>query len=535
MRKFFWVAGTFALMCAGLGIYAQAWSTTLLTATRLQLDLNTPDVLIRTKSLSRLPADLLRVPLLRDLLSEDFLFYYEHGEDRLGLRGTIRRIAYEHNETFTDDIIKLTLNETAEIALWRGKRGDLKYYSLAMTRNQLAKILEPIAKIALKDRQLTLVGETNIEGETVKFFALNYGWEKTLLFASRGDRVIVFSEPGMVLNEKGLIDPSAFGILSALLSKDAEKQRLHTRAFQLNATENDHSIAVRTDFLAFSYQAFFPALKALRFDFSGNTGKGATAWSTALLVDVQPSSTPTAGTRALWSALPGKPGLCAAIPADWKRLAGAVSVKSRVKPFAEKLSAQLEGPGAVCWYAQSRLHTPLFIARLSSTNGSDEALSAVYSYGMNGEDQGEEDAPPAPYATPTTNPAGDKVWQVGDERRGGWRPMLARNGNYVYFSPDPALVEQALAVSHKLQPALSDGWANADSAATLAVIFPKQLTQLAKQEVTISLPTDKNQVLRDAAERHLFPRLTAIEKYTPLRMQLQQEKYTSGWVALDWR
>src|SRR5512147_829100 len=63
----------------------------------LSLDLEHPDVFVRTRSLSQLPRDLLKVPLARDLLSEDFVFYYEDDPDRLGLEGSLRRIAYEHD------------------------------------------------------------------------------------------------------------------------------------------------------------------------------------------------------------------------------------------------------------------------------------------------------------------------------------------------------------------------------------------------------------------------------------------------------
>lgn len=61
----------------------------------LGLDLARPDAYIRTPALSRLPRDLVKASVARDLLTEDFAFYYVDHEDRLGLRGALRRMAFE--------------------------------------------------------------------------------------------------------------------------------------------------------------------------------------------------------------------------------------------------------------------------------------------------------------------------------------------------------------------------------------------------------------------------------------------------------
>ena len=53
-----------------------------------------PDAMIVSSSLRDLPHDLLSVPLLKSVLTEDFVFYYEERDTLLGLKGTLRRIAY---------------------------------------------------------------------------------------------------------------------------------------------------------------------------------------------------------------------------------------------------------------------------------------------------------------------------------------------------------------------------------------------------------------------------------------------------------
>ena len=63
------------------------------------VNLARPDVLIVSEELSALPRELLRIPLLRDVLTEDFAFYYEHNPERDMLAGTLRRLAFEHEPT----------------------------------------------------------------------------------------------------------------------------------------------------------------------------------------------------------------------------------------------------------------------------------------------------------------------------------------------------------------------------------------------------------------------------------------------------
>jgi uncharacterized protein YfaA (DUF2138 family) len=140
------------------------------------IDLANPDVLIKTNSLAKLPRDLLQIPLLRDVLTEDFVFYYEQNARRLSLGGTLRRIAYEHNLDLGDWIIRSVIDEPAEIAIWKDPKGRLKYYLIAMKRNNLAKLLEMAAKVALKDSQLKKAGgDLTVQGEGVPAYSLSYG------------------------------------------------------------------------------------------------------------------------------------------------------------------------------------------------------------------------------------------------------------------------------------------------------------------------------------------------------------------------
>lgn len=89
-------AGAVALVVAGAAVVQIVWHpfgrTRALHARQVQLDLTYPDALIDSQSLSQLPRDVLRVPLLRDVLTEDFVAYYEGNEDRLSVAGALRRL-----------------------------------------------------------------------------------------------------------------------------------------------------------------------------------------------------------------------------------------------------------------------------------------------------------------------------------------------------------------------------------------------------------------------------------------------------------
>ena len=152
----------------------------------LNLDLSTPDAIIVTKSLSSLPKDLLTIPLARDVLREDFLFYYEQNEDRLGISGALRRIAYEHELGWGDQLIRMVLDEPAEVALWRDADGSLKHFAISVSRSSFTRLLEESGKIALKDSQMTVAGSLKVDGDKVPVYALAYGHNRTLLFAAHG-------------------------------------------------------------------------------------------------------------------------------------------------------------------------------------------------------------------------------------------------------------------------------------------------------------------------------------------------------------
>ncbi|MDQ1923232.1 DUF2138 family protein [Massilia pseudoviolaceinigra] len=510
------IAAGVALCAAAVAGYAMFGWKRLAHGQGLNLDLSQPDALIVTRSLSSLPRDLLTIALARDVLREDFVFYYEQNGDKLGLQGTLRRIAYEHELGWGDQMIRTVLDEPADVALWREEDGSLKYFAIAVSRNSMTRMLEQAGKVALKDTQMKLAGEIRVDGDKVPVYSLNYAHQRTLLIAARGTRMVILSDPGMVFGADGKADGKAETTVAGLLAADPKKQQAFRQQFHLDAQPTDgHSVAVKADVLAFGYQPFFGALDALRFDFS----KG--QWQTRALVDAGKLAAGGYDNRALWPVVPHNPAACFALPANWAEM---TSVLGEVD--ASALTEQLSGPAAVCWYGSSRLYTPLVVATRKA-GGSDELYGTLFAAAIGNKKSGA--------VQKAAGPNGAVLWQREVATGiGAQHPTLAVSGQTVLFSPDRKLVEQALAVSRKQAPAIADRLA--DPSRTVGLIAPASLAELIRKEAFDALPSTREPVLRAAADAHLVPRLNALKKYPPYRLVLKSLPASGvSWQPLEWQ
>lgn len=521
LRRILIGVGVVAASVAGYG--AWGWHR-MGDVNSLGLNLDQPDALIVTSSLSTLPRDLLTVPLAHDLLREDFLFYYEQTEDRLGLKGSLRRIAYEHDLAWGDQLLRMVLDQPAEVALWRDADGSLKHYAIAVSRSQLARLIAEAGKVALKDTQMTLAGELQVDGDKINVYALQYAYGRTLLFAAHGDRMIILSNPGMLYggkdNKNG--DHAAEAVVAGLLAKDKGKQQRFHAQFHLEPkTASGHSIAVKADFLSFGYQPFFGALQALRFDFD----KG--HWQSRVLIDAARLKPGGYDSRALWQVLPYDPAACFSVPVDWA--ATTTLFKHFGADQSPALSDMFQGPAAACWYGSSRLHTPVFVGSFAPGKPADAAtreaqLAAVFGSLIGGKGDVQK-----------SSAAGVTRWQRNvTTAMGETTPTLAVAGDTLVFSADGALVDQVLAVKAKHAAAALDRLP--DAAHVVGLIAPSALAKLVQTEAFDTLPAKEEPVLRAAADEHLVPRLDAIKKYPPYRMVLKQlPKSGVAWQDLEWQ
>jgi uncharacterized protein YfaA (DUF2138 family) len=495
-----------------------------------RLDLERPDALVRSRSLAQLPRDLLRVPMARDVLREDLVFYYEGHPDRLGLRGSLRRIAYEHQLDWQDDLLSWALDRPAEIALWRGSDGRLRHWLAALDRPRVGGLLQQLAQVAASDSQLSRVGSLAVDGEAADVYVLEYGPGKRLALAGHGERAVLLSDPGLLFDAPERARPSAAALIGDLLSADLRRQGALRESFALSGPAPEHSVSLGAHFLSFGYQRFFPGLEALRFDF------GPDGWSTQALL--APDLLPSGGLQdgPLWSALPAGAAACALLPIDWrasrKVLEGVETADGR-RPA--DLASRLVGPAAVCWYDDGRLLTPLFAATLESAEAPVEPLlDALFDWGIASRGPGgRRPGPGAALWQRTLLVPFAAVSAAGAPRPGPLTVSLARRGRTVFFSPASEQVERALATQEKRYPALAETLP-ADGV-TLAVLSPPALARLLRGEALVMLPRDAEPYLRDAADRLLLPRLDALARQPRCRLTLAVAPTERGWQRVQWQ
>lgn len=513
----------------------------------LGVDLSAPFAYVSTPALSRLPRDIVQAPVVRDVLTEDFAFYYEDQEDRLSLRGAIKRIAYERETTWSDQLLATVLDEPAEMAWWPDAKGAPRYWALTMTRGAVATALQGMASIAAKDSQLSIVGTLRANGSDVDAYALMLSPRRTLVLLSQGNRVVVLSDPGLLFNSESQASASALEVVAGLLSGDTRTQSAWRRGFGLKeqdaAGADNSAIVADARLLSFGYQHFFPGVEAVRFDVAKN---GATL-RTSVRVKATNTLPAVPGDRELWSALPANPAACMLLPVEWTQMeqlmadappAPAAGDDKAVEPpdadAMKALVAQFEGPAAICWYARSQLHTPLLVAQMKASAGpeTDATLASLARWVISttaastdpaakpgiGKWQSQVKAPWGPYAD-------------GDDK--AYKPTLTRQGRWVAFSPDDKLVELALNTQAKRYPGVADTLPPAGGT-TLVVGAPAQIADLLQREAMAVLPADQ-EILRQAARQHLVPRLDALRKLPPARAVTQGAGDGNGWVPVEWQ
>jgi uncharacterized protein YfaA (DUF2138 family) len=513
-----------------------------------KLGLSRPDALLETRSLSQLPKDLLTVPFLKATLTEDFVFYYETHADRLGLIGSLRRIIYEHDLKLQDSLIEQLFDQPADVALWRGADGRLKDFLLVMDRGGLAKLLEPLAKVALDDTQLSQMGELKVGGDTVPLYQLTYNASKALLFASHGDKLVVLSNPAKyydpesgVSEESGHVSPQA---LAALLNGE----KLFPEAFGLPAKtpETKQRLSVNSSVLAMGYQRFIPNFAGLRFDMDD---KG---WHSFLAMD-ELENQPDFDFKPVWQAMPLGASACVTLPVAAEPQKPLLVKLGAEEAVAQTLTEHVAGAAGLCWYADSRLYTPLLVASLKDEDSSklDGDLGKLFGSMVGAfESNVEENVFPVvekqegqnhvwqrqvssnfgPYAAKTAeNP--DAI-----SGKAFMKVSLARHGSTLLFSLDDKLVDKALGTLDKRFPPMADVL---PKDVLMPIYFgPDSMAQLMQQETLDSLPQDMEPVFYNAAQTYLIPKLRTLGGYGKYALTLPEGSEPDGhwqWLPLEWK
>lgn len=494
----------------------------------LDVDLARPQGYIASPALSRLPRDLVRTPLLHELLTEDFVFYYDEHETRLSVAGALRRLAFEHELPLTETLLAQALDEPAEMAWWLDAKGAPRHWALLVRRGALSQALLATAKVAgtlavgdqpaKGDRQLTHMGELRVGGEAVPVLALQLSSRQTLALAAHGERLLVLSDPGLLYasDEAGQRTLDAAGAATAAgVLKDGGRAWRDT----LGLTEppsGAHRLAASAELLARGWPHFMPGLRGLRADVALDA-PAAGAPTPQLALRVAGAALPQPQDAALWAALPQDAAACTRLPVDWARI-GAMDTAGA--PLAA-LASRFDGPAAVCWSARSQLHTPLFVARLKGDAGaSDAELAALWPWLLRGADT----------ARPLQREVDDAPWGLAltadDASR--YQPTLIREAQWLAFSPDAGWAERAGQTLARQRPAL------AVPPTALAYVAPAQVAELARREALAVLPPT-HEALRQAAQTLLWPRLDALARWPASALVTDGAPDATGWVPVSFQ
>ena len=481
--------------------------------TQLKVDLSSPDAYIRTNNLSQLPHDLLRVPIARDVLTEDLAFYYDNHEDRMGFSGAIKRIAYEHDLDWSDKILASALNEPAEIALWRDGHGALRHYALIIKRNIWSKIIQQAAVVSSDDTQLTKAGELEINGGKVDIFSLEINPRRTFLIMSQNDNLVLLSDPGLLLNADGNITGEAAKVVKEWL----DNTNALSKTFQLPPLSDStkHTLILKSSALAMGYDPFIPGLEGIRFDFGDS-------WSTSMWVNKKELKKSTLGDLELWKVAPANPSTCVVLPLDWgilHHLMNKAETEENLPPSQEL--KHLKGSALACWYNESNLYSPLFIIKSDSTlQNRNTSLHTLAKWAISDKKIIEKSFPKNPNAT---------LWS-GETNQA----TLGAKDNYIIFSPDRKLVEKVFDTMIHLYPNVTDHVTTSDS--TMALITPKPLSAMIEREVIAAVDDAGDANLLAVTQNHLPPRMKAFSRYPAYKLELIDTPNTDkSWYRLQWQ
>jgi uncharacterized protein YfaA (DUF2138 family) len=362
------------------------------------------------------------------------------------------------------------------------------------------------------------------------------------------------SDPGLLFDKGDKMLPAARNAIVDWLENDGVLAKQFALdqvppAAAAQATKPKHTFAVGASTLALGYGAFLPGFKGLRFDFGQ-------AWSTSVWIDPQGLPAAGLGNAALWRAAPANPGACVVLPVDWKAAQKILSEAPKKPALPETAAlAAFDGSALACWYGESTLYSPVFIAHLADGIADrNAALQSLANWAIAANTTEESKAKVgadkkvgnAPRAARTKGKDDVMIWRKtnpteedaieGDAPAAGRfaAPTVAARGRYVVFSPDGALVDLVLDTLARTNPSVADQMPASN--ATLMLVTPSRLSAMAEKEVLAALASPGDANLLAVAQTHLPPRMKALATYPPYRLDLPaSDKPLAGWQRVEWR
>jgi len=220
---------------------------------------------------------------------------------------------------------------------------------------------------------------------------------------------------------------------------------------------------------------------------------------------------------------------------------------------AQTLTEHMAGAAGLCWYADSRLYTPLLVASLKDQDSGklDGELGKLFG-AMVGAYEGNVDEHVFPVVE--TQEGQSHAWQRQVSSNFGpyaakeadkpdaisgkafMKVSLARHGSTLLFSLDDKLVNKALGTLNKTFPPMDDVLPK-----DLLMPFyfgPDAMAQLMQKETLDSLPQDMEPVFYNAAQTLLIPKLRTLGGYGKYALTLPKGSEPSGhwqWLPLEWK
>jgi uncharacterized protein YfaA (DUF2138 family) len=374
-RKKTWLIAAFFL--AGAVIAAFIFRIPHAHNNQNAVSLEQPDVWVHSQNFSLLPHDLLQVPLLKSLLTEDFVYFYAQDEDWLSLQGAMRRISFEHDLNWSDALLKNIANAPADVYMWHDDSHALRYWALSLERDQFTVIAQKLATLKLtSDKQLHQIARIRIDGDDVPVLRISLSARRQMVLASHNNRLVLLSDIAMASHEGDGLDGQTEQLIKRLLADDAATRAQVVSEWQMSSkadsvAESKQTILLSNRFFAQGYAAFLPSMRALRFDYDGK------AWQT------QANLTSSAFDSKIWTYLPANAAFCVITPIDWVQVQKALDGAKELS-VAPKLASELAATGAACWYAEEGddISQPLFVALRQSGKSTSEPLAALFDWGV---------------------------------------------------------------------------------------------------------------------------------------------------------
>ena len=546
------------------------------------INMDEPDAIILSKNLSELPKDILTIPVINEILTEDLVFYYDNAPSRLSIQGTLNRMAFDHNLSLQEKLVQKILSEPSEFYVWKGETGKPDYWMLVTQNTYWSEFGQVLAKIALNDSQLIEAGKLKIDGSQVPLYALKYQGH-TGLFASYKDRLVFLSDAGMLFEQnekeakadpiqleptyedkgdetivtpiphpkakpvKGKLLANRAELIEKLLSTNKEKQAVFTQPKQLTNTDKAHTVYFSPALLSLSYHSLMPGFNGVRFDYQQNKWQNLIALTPSLLPENKWDN------QTLFQVIPQNAALCGSAPLLWQNMN---QNAQKIKPLKEANIdfAQFEGPALSCWFENTPFSAPLFVAKVKTPTVLPEQAEKLITL-FNQTIGAKEYTNKARFELEKNQLTDDIiiVKRIVSARYGSqddeklpkemadklsaqrYFPVtLATAGQYVFFSPDEELVKQAIAVYQKKYPAVADHMKNPNK--TLIWINSNQLSNLLKQQMTDILGSSSD--MAQVAQTHIHPKLEILAKQPAWAVELTKNTGSEEkliWLPLTWQ